>query len=79
MSKAGARRIRLLESPWSTADPVEEYILQANWDPHEILSSGDNVEFENTNFLGNAKKYARMKVPFGGLHVPGVRPEPFLQ
>ena len=28
MGKAGARRIRILESPWSTADPVEEYIMQ---------------------------------------------------
>ena len=70
MSKAGARRIRLLESPWSTADAVEEYILQANWEPHDILGAGDNVEFENTKFLGNAKKYARMKVPFGGYMFP---------
>ena len=31
MGRAGARRIRILESPWSTADPIEEYILQANW------------------------------------------------
>src|ERR1051326_4986184 len=70
MTKAGARRIRLLESPWSTADPVEEYLLQANWEPRDILRAGDNVEFENTNFLGNAKKYARMKVPFGGYMFP---------
>jgi len=70
MTKAGARRIRLLESPWSTADPIEEYILQANWEPRDILTAGDNVEFENTNFLGNAKKYTRMKVPFGGYMFP---------
>ena len=70
MSKAGARRIRLLESPWSTADAIEEYILQANWEPRDILGAGENVEFENTNFLGNSKKYARMKVPFGGYIFP---------
>ena len=70
MSKAGARRIRLLESPWSTADAIEEYILQANWEPRDILGAGQNVEFENTNFLGNARKYARMKVPFGGYMFP---------
>ncbi len=70
MTKAGARRIRLLESPWSTADPVEEYILQANWEPRDILRAGENVEFENTNFLGNGKQYARMKVPFGGYMFP---------
>src|SRR6185369_8832528 len=66
MSKAGARRIRLLESPWSTAAPVEEYILQANWEPRDILNAGTNVEFENTNYLGTGKKYSRMVVPHGG-------------
>jgi uncharacterized protein (DUF362 family) len=70
LAKAGARRIRLLESPWSTADPVEEYILQANWEPRDILGAAANVEFENTNFLGKAKKYSRMKVPFGGYMFP---------
>ncbi len=33
MDQAGARRIRLLESPWSTAEPLEEYMLEANWEP----------------------------------------------
>jgi uncharacterized protein (DUF362 family) len=70
MSRAGARRIRLLESPWATADSVEEYLLQANWEPREILNSAPNVEFENTNFLGESKKYARMAVPHGGLMFP---------
>jgi len=70
MSKAGARRIRLLESPWSTADAIEEYIYQANWEPRDILRAGEDVAFENTNFLGNAKNYARMKVPFGGYMFP---------
>jgi uncharacterized protein (DUF362 family) len=70
MSKAGAKRVRILESPWSTADPIEEYILQANWDPHLILGAGNTVEFENTNFLGNAKKYTRLNVPSGGYMFP---------
>jgi uncharacterized protein (DUF362 family) len=70
MGRAGAKRIRLLESPWATADPVEEYILQANWDPAEILNSAPRVEFENTNFLGHAKRYSRMTVPQGGLMFP---------
>ena len=70
MGRAGAKRIRLLESPWATADPVEEYILQANWNPSEILNSAPKVEFENTNFLGNAKRYTRMAVPHGGLMFP---------
>jgi uncharacterized protein (DUF362 family) len=70
IGKAGARRIRVLESPWSTADPVEEYILQANWEPRDLLSAAPNVEFENTNYLGRAKKYSRMPVPFGGYIFP---------
>jgi len=70
MGKAGARRIRLLESPWSTADPVEEYLLQADWEPRDILSSAPNVEFENTNWLGSGKRYSRLVVPFGGYIFP---------
>jgi uncharacterized protein (DUF362 family) len=70
MDAAGARRVRLLESPWSTADPVEEYILRANWEPQHILSAGARVEFENTNWLGNAKKYSRFTVPHGGYIFP---------
>jgi len=70
MGRAGAKRIRILESPWSTADPVEEYVLQANWEPRDILSAAPNVEFENTNYLGRAKKYSRFKVPFGGYTFP---------
>lgn len=71
MGKAGARHIRLLESVWSSADPVEECLYQANWEPREILSAAPGVEFENTNYLGRAKKYSRLVVPDGGLMFPG--------
>lgn len=70
IGQAGARRIRVLESPWSTAEPVEEYILQANWEPADILGAAANVEFENTNYLGRASTYTRMAVPFGGYVFP---------
>lgn len=70
LGQAGARRIRLLESPWSTADSIEEYVLRANWEPRDILSAAPNVEFENTNYLGRAKKYSRMVVPYGGYMFP---------
>ncbi len=43
MGKAGARRIRILESPWSTAEPVEEYLLRANVEPRDILGAAPNV------------------------------------
>ena len=70
IGKAGAKRIRLLESPWSTSDPVEEYLLQADWEPRDILSAAANVEFENTNYLGKGKKYSRLVVPHGGYIFP---------
>jgi uncharacterized protein (DUF362 family) len=70
MGKAGARRVRVLESPWSTAEPVEEYLLRANIEPRDILGAAPNVEFENTNYLGRGKKYSRMPVPYGGYMFP---------
>ena len=66
MSRAGARRIRILESPWSTAEPIEEYLLQAGLEPRDILRAAPRVEFENTNYLGRAKQYAILAVPGGG-------------
>jgi uncharacterized protein (DUF362 family) len=70
LGRAGAKRIRILESPWSTADPVEEVVLRANWEPRDIIGAAANVEFENTNYLGLGKKYSRIKVPFGGYMFP---------
>jgi len=67
LGKAGARRIRLLESPMSTAEAVEEFMLQANWEPRDFTSAAAGVEFENTNYLGKGKKYSRLWVPGGGL------------
>jgi uncharacterized protein (DUF362 family) len=70
MGKAGARRVRLLESPWATADPVEEYLISANIEPRDILGAAPNIEFENTNYLGQGRRYSRLKVPHGGLVWP---------
>ena len=70
MGKAGARRIRILESPWSSADPLQETLLQADFDPRDFESAAGRVEFENTNFLGQGKKYSRLVVPFGGYIYP---------
>lgn len=71
LAKAGARRIRILESAWSTADPLEEVMLEAGWDPRVILNAAPRVEMENTNWLGKAKKYSRFTVPHGGHIFPG--------
>lgn len=65
--RAGAQRIRLLESPWCTTEPLEEYMLAGEWDPQDFLSAAPKVEFENTNYLGRATKYTRLPVPNGGI------------
>ncbi|RPI17061.1 MAG: DUF362 domain-containing protein [Acidobacteriales bacterium] len=67
---AGATRIRLLESPWRSADPVEELMISAGWEPRDFVNAAARVEFENTNFLGRGKQYFRFKVPQGGLLFP---------
>jgi uncharacterized protein (DUF362 family) len=67
LGKAGARRIRLLESAWGTVQPLEEFMRRAGWNPDEFVPAGAGVEFENTNCLGQGSRYCRLKVPGGGL------------
>ena len=70
MDRAGARRIRLLESPWSTDQRLEEFILAAGWEPRDFTGAAKRVEFENTNYLGEGNQYHRFSVPGGGLLFP---------
>src|ERR1019366_4754635 len=71
MGKAGAKRIRVVEGPWSTTETLEEVMYSMNWKPQDILSAASNVEFENTNYLGRAKTNPRFRGPGGGLIFPG--------
>ena len=70
MGRAGARRIRLLEAPRSSAAPLEEHFLAGNCDPQNFLSAAPGVELENTNYLGRANRYSRLPVPGGGWIFP---------
>ncbi len=71
LGQAGATRVRLLESaPWGTK-PLEEFMLAAGWQPKDFAGAATRVEFENTNFLGSGKSYARFMVPGGGLMYAG--------
>jgi uncharacterized protein (DUF362 family) len=70
MGRAGARRIRFVESAWASGGPLEEYLLDAGWNVRSLLNSAPGVEFENTNNLGKGKQYARFKVPGGGYLYP---------
>jgi uncharacterized protein (DUF362 family) len=63
MGKAGARRIRFVESAWATGGPLEDYLLDSGWNVRQLQAAAAGVEFENTNALGKGRKYARFKVP----------------
>jgi len=63
MGRAGARRVRFVESSWATAGPLEDVMLDAGWNVRSLQSAAAGVEFENTNALGKGKRYARFKVP----------------
>jgi uncharacterized protein (DUF362 family) len=63
LGRAGAKRIRLVESCWGTAGPLEEYMLDSGWNVRALQGAASKVEFENTNALGTSKQYARLKVP----------------
>jgi uncharacterized protein (DUF362 family) len=67
LGKVGARRIRLLESTMAPGGSLEEFLLEAKWQPRDFASAASGVEFENTNFAGPGKKYSRLQVPGGGL------------
>ena len=46
-------------------------MIAAGWQPQDFASAATKVEFENTNFLGSGKTYARFMVPGGGLMYAG--------
>jgi uncharacterized protein (DUF362 family) len=71
LGKAGARRIRLLESAPVGTRSLQYFMQSAGWQPKDFESAAKGVEFENTNFLGSGKTYARFMVPGGGLMYTG--------
>jgi uncharacterized protein (DUF362 family) len=67
LGKAGARRIRLVESTAHPTKSFQEFIADAKWNPRDFTSAASGVEFENTNYAGASGKYSRLMVPGGGL------------
>src|SRR5260370_22401368 len=57
MGRAGAKRIRFVESAWATAGPLEDVILDSGWNARALQSAATEVAIENTNGLGMSKKY----------------------
>ena len=71
LAAAGAKRIRVLEGCFALGEPLEEFMLDAGWDPSDILNAAPNVEMENTNFLGHGRRYHRLMAPSRGYIFPG--------
>ncbi len=67
LGKAGAKRIRIVESPTgSNARTLEEFLTKAGWQLSDLTRAASGVEFDNTNFAGPSKRFARFWVPGGG-------------
>jgi len=71
LSRAGARRVRIVEGAYSTREPLEEYLQRSGVNPRDILSAAQNIEFENTGYLGNGKQYARLRTSHSAYIFPG--------
>ncbi len=70
--RAGAKRIRFVESAWATGGPLEDVMLDSGWNVRSLQSAATGVEFENTNALGKGKKYCALQSAGQRLYVPGV-------
>jgi uncharacterized protein (DUF362 family) len=70
MDRAGAKRIRILEST-KFAAPLEQSLALAGWDINALRALKASVEFEDTRNLGSGKHYVGVKVPWGGSLYPG--------
>jgi len=70
MGRAGARRVRLVESCWATGGPMEEFLLDCGWPVRALATAAPQVEFENTNARGKGRRYVRLKTPPGAWIYP---------
>ncbi len=71
MGRAGATRVRFVESAWATAEPLENVMAASGWDVRALQTAASHVEFENTNAIGKGRRYARFMVPGEAYMYPG--------
>ena len=76
-SQAGAQRVRLLESPMSTAEPLEEFMLRAGWEPRDFERAGTRVEFEIPT-PWDRKEVCALHGSWWRVDVQRLRPQSFL-
>jgi uncharacterized protein (DUF362 family) len=66
LGEAGAARVRILEGVFGSAGPLDEFMIEAGWDPAPLATAGPKVTFENTNARGRWPAYAKFTPPNGG-------------
>jgi uncharacterized protein (DUF362 family) len=70
LDRAGAKRIRILESTkWKA--PLEQSLSLSGWDINAFRALQAAVEFEDTRNFGSGTHYVGVKVPGGGSLYPG--------
>jgi uncharacterized protein (DUF362 family) len=79
MERSGARRVRFVESCWATSGSMEKYLVASGWNIKTLFGAAKNVEFVNTNGLGDARHYTRFRVPGGGSIFPAFDLHPVYQ
>jgi uncharacterized protein (DUF362 family) len=70
LDRAGAKRIRILESTKLRA-PLEQSLSLSGWDINAFRTLKAAVEFEDTRNFGSGTHYVGVKVPGGGSLYPG--------
>lgn len=70
LGQAGARRIFLVESTLSPSHSLQQFMLDAGWNPRQFASAAPHVEFVDTNYGGPKGNYKRIWVPGGGMLFP---------
>ncbi|HEY3836963.1 MAG TPA: DUF362 domain-containing protein [Bryobacteraceae bacterium] len=69
IARGGATRIRIIESFFPARQDLDLW-ARYGLDVNAINNVGCKVEWENTQNVGQAKRYTRMKVPYGGYIFP---------
>lgn len=69
LAKAGARRVRLIESFFPASQDLRLW-SRYGIDVNAINNLGVPVDWENVQNLGKYKQYVRLKVPWGGYMYP---------
>jgi uncharacterized protein (DUF362 family) len=76
LNRAGARRIRFVESAWATGGPLEDSLMNSGWNVRLLRSAAPQLELVNTNAAGKAGRYVRRKVPSGATIFPSYELHP---